>query len=142
MNAAERFAMKVTMVRDNPAACWPWEGAKDGKGYGRFWLKGRDHPAHRISYEMAHGYIPDDLEIDHLCRNRSCVNPAHLEPVTTRENLLRGKTLAARNAKATVCVNGHPFTAANTYPWRGKRLCRTCRGEADRRRKAKAKGEA
>ncbi|MEV4271931.1 HNH endonuclease signature motif containing protein [Micromonospora aurantiaca (nom. illeg.)] len=91
-------------------------------------------PAHRIAYEMKRGPVPDGLELDHLCRNRRCVRPAHLEPVTRRTNLLRGETIPARLAERTHCRHGHEFTPENTYQWRGSRFCRTCRAAAQARR--------
>ena len=80
-----------------------------------------------MAYIYAVGEIPDGLSIDHLCRNRRCCNPAHLEAVTNRENLLRGPTTqASRNAVKTHCINGHEFTEANTYYRKDGRTCRTC----------------
>lgn len=92
--------------------------------------------AHRRSYQLFVGPIPQGLVIDHLCRNRWCVNPAHLEPVTHRVNLLRGDTQTRRHAEQTHCVHGHPFDAANTYRWRGSRVCRTCRRLREAARRA------
>ncbi len=80
-------------VSPQPTGCWHWTGAKTDKGYGRFYLNGNKH-AHRISYELLIGPIPNGLVIDHLCRNPSCVNPAHLEPVTHVENVKRGDHVA------------------------------------------------
>lgn len=114
--------------------CWEWTGTKLKTGYGIF-----DHRcAHRIAWELERGPIQRGLVIDHLCRNRSCVNPDHLEPVTQRQNLLRGDTFVARNAAKTHCQRGHEFTRENTYyaPKGGSRHCQTCRREYQRRRAA------
>lgn len=122
---ADRFWSKV----DTSGDCWPWLGSKNPLGYGKFWLDGSLRKAHRVAYEWCVGPIPDGLHIDHLCRNPSCVNPAHLEAVTHRENVLRGIGPAAKNAIKTHCKNGHEFTPENTYRWEGKpnkRVCRTC----------------
>lgn len=123
--AAERFAVKV--VKGD--GCWEWTGARQAGGYGRFMVSSSPRVlvlAHRYSYELANGPIGDDLTLDHLCLNASCVNPAHLEPVTREENALR----ASRNATKTHCDAGHEFTEANTYrsPSRPDvRCCRACR---------------
>jgi hypothetical protein len=107
--------------------CWPWSGGTS-TGYGRLWVPGVGHvPAHRISYEALRGPIPAGLVIDHLCRNRACINPAHLEPVTLKENILRGEGMAARRARQTHCKRGHPLSGANLYRYRdGRRDCRAC----------------
>lgn len=102
--------------------CWVWTGAKSSNGYGNYWNRG----AHRVVYELLVGEIPKGKQLDHLCRNRSCVNPEHLEPVTQKENLLRGIGQCAINAKKTECKRGHIFSSENTYVWRGKRICREC----------------
>lgn len=116
------------------AGCWEWNGTRDEHNYGRIHLKYRHRGAHRVVYEMLVGPIPDGLQLDHLCRNPPCVNPAHLEPVTQRENLLRGNTLAAANAAKTHCPQGHEYTPENTYQSAGKRRCRRCESAAGARR--------
>jgi len=106
-------------------------------GYGRFWLKGRWIGAHRASYLLFVGPIPPAKQLDHLCRNRRCVNPLHLEIVTQQENIARGLTgkLNHRNAKKTHCKRGHEFTEENTYPTPGGgRKCRECELTRMRRR--------
>lgn len=118
----------------NENGCWVWQGSLNPKGYGSCRLGKRTALAHRASYMVFVGPIPDGLTIDHLCRNRSCINPAHLEAVTHRENLLRGHTVTAANAAKTHCVHGHEFTPENTYLGpTGSRACRVCRS-ANRRR--------
>lgn len=133
---AERFAARVTEVAapegfDLP--CWQWDVLRPDTGYGDFY-DGRAWLAHRWSYEHHVGPIPEGLEIDHLCRNRGCVNPAHLEPVTPRENTHRGFGPSAQCARQTHCKRGHEFTDENTYRYpHGARACRTCKREHDRR---------
>lgn len=108
----------------SPAGCWLWTGSKDTGGYGRARWPRRAVMAHRIAYELTRGRIPDGLQIDHLCRNRACVNPSHLEPVSARENTLRGLGPAALNARKVVCKRGHSLEGARLY--RGSRYCREC----------------
>lgn len=109
--------------------CWLWSGCVGGGGYGMLRVDGVARYAHRISYELRHGPIADGLQVDHLCRVRCCVNPDHLEPVTQRENLLRGVGFAATNAEKDFCKRGHPLTPDNLYrspsqpTWR---FCREC----------------
>ncbi len=126
-----RFWVKVNKTE----TCWLWTAAKI-KGYGAFEFGGKLRLAHRLSYEMAKGPIPAGLQIDHLCRVPHCVNPAHLEAVTPRENQLRGFGVSGVNARRTMCRRGHPFDETNTYTWGGKRCCRTCRTDATHRYRA------
>lgn len=123
-----RFWAKVD--KNGPNGCWVWTAA-NASGYGRFWV-GHLVVAHRFAYELLVGPIPDGMQLDHLCRNPPCVNPAHLEPVTCRVNLLRGETQTARRSRQTHCSRGHEFTAANTYTKpNGARNCRACKAIAD-----------
>lgn len=118
---------------DDETGCWNWNGVTP-RGYGYIMRDGVRHQAHRYMYERAVGPVPEGLQLDHLCRNRSCVNPAHLEPVTCRENLMRGDTLAAQNAAKTHCAHGHPLSGENLYiEPKGSRVCRTCSRESARR---------
>ncbi len=121
----ERFWAKVD--KRGPEGCWLWLGRKESKGYGQFECKGIFNVAHRFAYELLLGPIPEGLTLDHLCRNRACVNPAHLEPISNRENILRGNGLTARYARQTHCLRGHPFDLFNTH-FRpdGRRRCRRC----------------
>lgn len=89
--------------------CWQWTGAKQSSGYGNY----RSKLAHRVSYEKYRGPIPDGMTIDHLCRNRLCVNPDHLEPVTQYTNSMRGYNPCAINLRKTFCARGHEFTQEN-----------------------------
>lgn len=89
---------------ESESGCWEWIGTLSSEGYGRF----EKDLAHRVSYRRSVGPIPEGLQLDHLCRNRRCVNPEHLEPVTGRINTLRGETLPAMNAAKTECIHGHP----------------------------------
>lgn len=112
--------------------CWEWQGWLTPEGYGYIGLDGRTVPVHRYSYELLVRPIAEGLTIDHLCRNRRCVNPNHLEPVTERVNTLRGTSPSARYAARTHCARGHEYTAENTKIRRGKnggagsRICRAC----------------
>lgn len=108
--------------------CWNWQKAIRDDGYGR----ALGEMAHRLSYLAHVGPIGKGLDIDHLCRNRSCVNPAHLEPVTRKENLRRGIGIQLQREKAaarSTCSSGHELTSGNVYirPSDGARLCRECR---------------
>ena len=112
------------------SGCWKWLGSCTSAGYGQVMVGGKIYYTHRLFYERFKGPIPEGLHIDHLCRNRWCCNPSHLEPVTCRENLLRGETSVARNTAKTHCAKGHEFTKENTYtskgPYGPKRKCREC----------------
>jgi HNH endonuclease len=119
---AERFWEKVD--KDGPipvhrpelGPCWVWMAYLDHPGYGRFFDENhRAWKAHRWSYISRHGKIPEDKELDHLCRNRACVNDSHMEVVKHRVNVLRGESPLARNAKKTHCLRGHPLSGSNLH---------------------------
>lgn len=109
-----------SIVVDPSSGCWNWLQYRSPQGYGRFTFGGKILVAHRWSYERFVGPIPDGLQLDHLCRNTSCVNPDHLEPVTNAENQRR-----AAEAR-THCKHGHEFTPENTSRSGGRRTCREC----------------
>jgi hypothetical protein len=135
-----RFWPKVD--RQTEDACWNWTAAVFRGGYGLFRKDGRNHLAHRFAYELAKGSIPEGLHLDHLCRNRACVNPAHLEPVTNRVNALRGESFSAVNAAKAHCLNGHAFDEANTYTYpNGHRECRACNAARQRAYRARKAGK-
>lgn len=111
-------------------SCWEWMACRFPLGYGLAWWDGRNRLAHVVSYELSFGPVPEGLELDHLCRNRSCVRPDHLEPVTHKTNVRRG--LLFKNA--THCPHGHPYDEKNTYTSRfGHKYCRTCRRDLSRK---------
>lgn len=112
----------IPLNRPQLGKCWNWMGPQDnqlrkgdhGGSYGRFRANRWYYMPHRVAWVLANGEIPKGLVIDHVCRNRLCVNPAHLEPVTDKVNILRGVSFSAQNAQKTHCINGHEFTPENT----------------------------
>lgn len=129
-NPMERFCL---CVETRPDGCWFWLGAPNAAGYGTLKVDGQTVAAHRFAYEWLIGPIPDGLQLDHLCRVRRCVNPTHLEPVTSRDNSLRGDTLAARQSAQTHCIHGHALSGDNLRFNGGKRVCRTCNAQRARK---------
>ena len=109
-------------------ACWTWIGKIRDDGYAHFCWQGRKVLAHRFMYEQTRGPIPATLMVDHLCRNRSCVSPAHLETVSNRTNVLRGISFAAENAKKDRCPRGHPYDLRTSSGGRWCRICRRVQG--------------
>lgn len=137
--ATERFWERI----EKTDGCWFWRGNISVWGYG-IWQPGRGRSlrAHRVAYEAVVGPIPAGLVLDHLCRVKDCVNPAHLEPVTDRVNTLRGVGPSAINAAKTECKHGHPFTPENTrIDHKGKRVCRICDRAKWERSNAKRKAQ-
>lgn len=133
-----RFWSKVNKTD----TCWLWTGARvpsNGVEYGSFHLGPRKTTrAHRAAYLLLVGEIPDGLTLDHLCGTLLCVRPDHLEPVTLRQNILRGGGPAAIHARQDVCGRGHPFSEENTHIRKGGwRACKTCRRVSNRAAKAR-----
>lgn len=128
-----RFTDKIKIL---PNGCHQWTACTTAAGYGRFRNEdGVTVQAHQYAYCCRHGEIPDGMVLDHLCRNRSCVNPDHLEPVTIGENVRRGDNW---HRDKTHCRNGHPYNEDNTYTYPdGRRHCKACRRQADIKRRRK-----
>lgn len=128
---------KLPFAEIKKNGCWEWFGGDTGCGYRHISIKEKSQKAHRWVYEALVGNVPTGLFLDHLCRNRACVNPAHLEPVTQRINVLRGDGLTSQNARKTHCKHGHEFTEENIYrnpPNSHNRACKTCKDAGRRRR--------
>jgi len=140
ITAAERFYRKICITQ---TGCWEWTRYIQKAGYGVFRMPDGLKLAHRISYELSKGPIPVGLELDHLCRNRKCVNPDHLEAVTHRENVMRGDSFMADRSRQTQCKSGHQFSQENTINrarnGRTHRECRECGRIAQRAYKARIK---
>ena len=141
-----RFWSRVELLENG---CWRWQGVVSKWGYAVFVPNGTRAgiAAHKWAYRKYIGPIPEGLEPDHICRNRACVNPWHLEPVTHRVNVLRGQGAAAKNARKTHCPRGHPYSPENTYFIKARfgkaRLCKRCNSENCRKHqsnKRKKKG--
>jgi hypothetical protein len=126
----ERFNEK--WISEAKTSCWLWMGASNSRGYGSFWMNDKCVSAHRAAYILFGGVILKDLTIDHLCRNRMCVNPAHMEIVSGRENTLRGNGQSAIHARKTHCYRGHPLSGDNLYfnKHRNERVCKKCHSES------------
>lgn len=117
MVVIDRFYSKVVALEN----CWQWVAATDRNGYGQFWHNGQMRKAHRVNWELMVGEIPNGLELDHTCRNRRCVNPSHLEPVTHQINIQRAQSVREE------CPQGHSYHGDNLrINKRGHRVCREC----------------
>ncbi len=124
----ELLLARLEQKLDKSGDCWLWKGAISGPGYGMISVHNSSQYVHRLMYEIAIAPIPAGKVVDHLCRVRSCGNPAHLEVVSNRENVLRGSGISAINARKTHCKRGHEFTPANIY-WSSdgrRRKCKPC----------------
>lgn len=119
----KRFWLKVSLDKYIP--CWTWLASLDRHGYGQFRLNGRTRRAHQVAWECIVGPIPTGKELDHLCGRPSCVNPAHLDPVSHAENIRRGKGGEHQRIKSH-CPQGHPYNEENTRMYEGRRYCRAC----------------
>lgn len=126
-----RFWSKVD--QESNAPCWLWIAATMHHGYGSAWHDGQFWQAHRLSYTVHRGPIAAGLVLDHTCRTPRCVRPDHLEPVPQRTNILRGGSFAAVNASKTACDNGHDFAEHGYVSKAGRRICRPCTRERQRR---------
>jgi hypothetical protein len=116
-----------TKVAFTQAGCWEWQRNVLRNGYGQKSFGGKMYLAHRVAWTDMNGPIPQSMTLDHLCRNRKCVRPNHLEPVSIKVNILRGNGMAAKNKRQTHCHNGHLFNEVNTYVCsEGSRNCRIC----------------
>lgn len=125
---AERYFWERVRKTDG---CWLWVGNIRDDGYGRAWFDKSRYQAHRVSYVLAGGVLPEGLVLDHLCRVRNCVNPAHVDLVENGVNVLRGVGASALNARKSACKWGHPFSEENTLITpAGHRACRPCRRAA------------
>lgn len=121
----ERLAEKVAV--NAVTGCHEWTGGRKSTGYGVLWANGKQRLAHRVAWELANGPVPAGRHLDHLCRNPSCVNTAHLEPVTPRENILRSPIAPpAINARKLKCAAGHNLSAENLESYALKRGVRSC----------------
>ncbi len=125
MQFRERYADRISVEdRGHETPCWVWTGANNGEGYGQARVRRALRYTHILAYEVFVGPVPAGLQVDHLCRVRECCNPEHLEPVTHRENVLRG--LGGR--MKTHCAQGHEFRDETTYVTpQGHRECRICK---------------
>lgn len=116
--------------------CWLWIGAHQPSGYGQLWNGERPEQAHRISYRIYFGKFSEKLEIDHICRQPSCINPNRLRVVSHKENMRASNTIMGINSRKTHCQNGHLLCGKNLLRLKnGSRNCRICRNEYARKRK-------
>lgn len=128
-----RFMEKI--APEPNTGCWLWLNCVDRKGYGKFGIDRKAQLAHRVSYVLFRGPIPEGLVIDHLCNTPTCVNPSHLRATTAKENTMRGNSFSAQEARRTHCPHGHPYSGENLRyrPNRSGRVCRECERRKPRR---------
>lgn len=121
-------SIEKRIIPEPMSGCWIWLGGlRDKKdGYGAASFEGKLYRTHRLIYTLLRGRVPKKLTVDHLCRNRICCNPDHLEVVTRGENVARGEGVAPHNKRKTHCPQGHEYTLENTYVWAKQRFCKTC----------------
>jgi len=141
-HSKEPLPVFLAHVQNTGEGCWEWDHSRLNNGYGKFGAGKKQYLAHRYAWELFRGPIPEDMQIDHLCRNRGCVNPDHMRVVTLKENVLAGIGITALNAKKTHCPQGHPYDAENTYRGvKGERKCRECNKIYLRQRDARKREE-
>lgn len=128
---------QLTQKRGDACMDWPWGTAN---GYGQVRRRGAHLATHRVAYELVVGPVEAGFQIDHLCRNKLCFNPTHLEQVTPQVNTLRGQSIQARNARKICCSAGHPYDDSNTYFTAKGRACRLCQKEWQRQYRARQEG--
>ena len=135
----KRVLSRITV---NNQGCWEWKSPLHDGGYATMSVDDKSQYIHRLIYEYYHGQIQSDLQIDHLCRNRKCVNPIHLELVTQKENIMRGKGVGVLNSLKTQCPKGHPYTKENLIMYKdGSKKCRICHNERQKQYQRKLKEE-
>ena len=125
IRTAEDRLAEMSIPEPN-SGCILWLGRVGARGYASFYFNGRGAVAHRVAYELKHGPIPPGLVLDHLCRVPTCINPAHLEAVTPGENILRGMSPPAKEARKVVCKRGHAFDYTIRRKYKNERICRAC----------------
>ena len=129
----QRFWNKI--IVQPGTGCWEWDGGKNENGYGHFWWDGKTRRVHRVAYKQLVGEIPNGLVLDHLCRNRVCVRPTHLEAVTLKKNVERGGNA---NRDKTHCPHGHFLDGKTKY---GSRYCKTCARKCSARRRTELRAQ-
>jgi len=123
------FVRWSNRIVEGEYGCWIWTGTDNGNDYPTSNVGSKQVYVYKEMYEYLKGPIPYGKEPDHICRIRKCINPAHIEPVTHRENMKRGKTIIARQIQSKTCPNGHPYSGVNN---RGDRICHPCYAEVAR----------